>query len=257
MSAQLLRTCRQIYAEGLSILYGENTFHIKIFNTWGPYMNYIDYSNIVERAFKEASDSGAQPQKTEILPLLRRFEIEVRYTDQHKLSLLRESAREIVAELQEKVPRIDRLLLNCKLYCRNENTQMMWDDPCWYDYYAEGDHEECSRMLRTWFGRLRSIKEVVTKGMYKEDAEILKERLRREEALDKRSLADEYEVLEEQVKGYRFCDKALSRALLAAERDDEEEFEACKKTIVKSVRQRWEKLRDALRPDTKEDTKME
>ena len=30
LSGQFLRTCRQIYNEGLSILYGDNTFHIVI-----------------------------------------------------------------------------------------------------------------------------------------------------------------------------------------------------------------------------------
>ena len=49
LSAQLLRTCKQIYAEGLPILYGENTFQIKISNTHGPHYRSLACSKPLKR----------------------------------------------------------------------------------------------------------------------------------------------------------------------------------------------------------------
>ncbi|KAK3384707.1 hypothetical protein B0T24DRAFT_674445 [Lasiosphaeria ovina] len=246
LSAQLLRTCRQVRAEGLSILYGENTFNIMISNTYGPHYSYINYSRGLEGVFGKVSFGGRRPHRAELLPCLRRFEIEVRYTEDHKLSFLRDSARKVVAELQ-KVSRIEYLKLDCKLDCENEYGEINWYDRCWDNYVAEGIEPECSRMLRTWLGRLRNVKEVVIKGMPKEDSVILKERWQSDEPLEKTPpLIDVYKALEEDAQGYRFCDDNLLCALLAMERDDVEAFEACKGAIVESVRQGWEELRDAL-----------
>ncbi|KAK0709930.1 hypothetical protein B0T26DRAFT_755062 [Lasiosphaeria miniovina] len=84
LSAQLLRTCRQVRAEGLPILNGENTFKIEISNTKGPYYCSI---NSLEELSNEVYFLDRRPHMAERLPCLRRFEIEVRHTLDHVISI--------------------------------------------------------------------------------------------------------------------------------------------------------------------------
>jgi len=65
-------------------------------------------------------------------------------------------------------------------------------------------------MLRTWFGRLRNVKEVVIEGLPAKDAEILRERIQTSSTQDAEgaastsqtmALADMYMALEKHAKG--------------------------------------------------------
>ncbi|KAK0644451.1 hypothetical protein B0T16DRAFT_448094 [Cercophora newfieldiana] len=242
LSAQLFRTCSDIYREGYFILYGENTFCFELSNTFCPYpavkLPYILY-----------------------LPYrgLRKFRIEIRYTEDHKLSTLREDVRLVVEHLREEYPGgIAFLGLVCDLDCENEADmeQMNWDDPLWRDCIANGDRGECINMLGTWFGRLRNVKELdVKKAVIDSDSEepeesadtkMLRERMQSQTEGGADTLLDRFERLEQFALDYRFCDRDFRRALLAVERGDAEEFDLCQKKILEHVQIRCVRMRKAL-----------
>ncbi|KAK3386830.1 hypothetical protein B0H63DRAFT_447732 [Podospora didyma] len=255
LSGQLLRTCRQIHDEGLSILYSENTFEIDIFNTEGLYGQTIYWLDALIRDLLYGDSTNH----------VRRLRIQVRYTEDHMLEPLRKTVRWLVRHLQElPSPGIEFLQLECKLDCENENEEIDWED---YDYEDfDGNKEECIGVLQTWLGRLRNVKEVIIEGdMPDEDANILQERLHtrttRSEQMGEQPLADGegkeeketratralaltdlYEALERHVCGIRFCEYDVNRALLAVERDDADAFKAYRTAIIQRIRQRGEEL---------------
>src|SRR4051794_40728954 len=119
LSAQLLRTCKEIHAGGLPILYGENTFEITISNMPGPYSGHFAFSELLEGvlgiqssgpysghlAFPEAlegvlgiqsSGSDHQRDKQTVAAHLRRFSIRLRYTKEHRPADLRDKVRRLV-----------------------------------------------------------------------------------------------------------------------------------------------------------------
>jgi len=79
LSAQLLRTCKQICAEGLPILYGENTFEIKISNTHGPHYGCLDVPEALGGYLDPCQ--ARMRFKQAVVPHLRRLSILVRYTE--------------------------------------------------------------------------------------------------------------------------------------------------------------------------------
>jgi hypothetical protein len=247
LSAQLLRTYKQIHAEGLPILYGKNTFEITISNTFGPYSRTLYCPEALEAILQIPSSRDATRDKQVVVPHLRRFSIQVRYTSTHKLSLLRDTVRRLVWHLQTwSLPRIALLRLECQLNCGNENEEINWRHPCWDDYEVDGDREECIGVLRTWLGSLRNVDEVVIEGLPDRDTEILQERLqtRSEEESSSRtpSLIGMYTALERYVGDISFCEEDLTSALVAAEHDDREEFKACKDEIYGCLKRRWEAI---------------
>ncbi|KAK0624137.1 hypothetical protein B0T14DRAFT_495478 [Immersiella caudata] len=102
LTSQLLYTNRQIYTEGISILYGENTFHIGIENILGPFSS---------RFWGDEGLSGRRGGKAALL-YLRRFHLEVLYTDEYRLDTIRDGIRNVVKRLQA-LPVFDYLGLEC------------------------------------------------------------------------------------------------------------------------------------------------
>jgi len=170
--------------------------------------------------------------------------------------MIRDKVRQLVARLQSwSLPNIEFLRLECSLHRENENIDINWADPCWDNYEGDGNAQECARVLRTWLGRLRHVKEVAIEGLGTEHAEILQKKLetaRNQEDNDSPSrplsLTDMYEQLEECVGDMGFCEEDLRRALSAVEEDDEEAFQACKDDIFNSLHERWDiiKSHDSL-----------
>ena len=247
LSSQLLRTCKQIHAEGLPILYGENTVEIEISNTYGPYSRCLHCPKFLEGYLGLPSPRNSIRYWRAVVPHLRRLSIRVRYTEHHKLTLIRDVVRQLVWRLQKApLPRIEFLRLNCELYCKNEDTGINWRDPCWDNYRADGDRQECIGVLRTWLGRLRNVKEVAIEGLETEDAEILRERLQTtsegEDSSQAPSLSDMYEELERCAGDIDFCKEDLGWALLATEDDDVEEFRECRDDVFESLKGRWKTI---------------
>jgi len=141
--AQLLRTCRQIHAEALPILYGENIFEIEIYNTWGPNFGNVQYPGVLDDRRCSGTASTAQQH-------LQRFSVTIRYTEYHKLDPMRNEVRRLVGRLQQlPIAAIDFLELKCHLCCDNENDEINWRDPYWYDYDVDGTADECVGVLRS------------------------------------------------------------------------------------------------------------
>jgi len=237
--AQLLRTCRQIHAEALPILYGENIFEIEIYNTWGPHFGNVHYPAVLEDRRCSGTASTAQQH-------LQRFSITVRYTEYHKLEPMRNEVRRLVRRLQQlPIAAIDFLELKCHLDCDNENNEINWRDPCWDDYDVDGSADECVGVLRTWLSRLRNVKEAVIVGMEGKDAEVLKARWQSQgqsHVPETPHLTDRYKALEKHVHSLGFCKDYLQAALLATENDNEDGFKVYSKGIMEGVRQLWEGL---------------
>jgi len=248
LSAQLLRTCRQIHTETQPILYGENTFTIQFDNTWGPYYSTRDNCEALRVLFTyTATGSHEKPVPGGILPHLRRFCIKIRYTEEHNLVKMRAEIRSLVKRLQEGVTGgIDHLRVECDLACSNGDDSIRWDDP-WWDNYCTENWKQCVGMLRTWLGRLYGVKEVVIEGLPEGDADVLRKRVTGTISGGEgelRGLLDRYEVLERYTDDIDFCEEELKEALLAVERDDVEGFEENKARILRGLRERWEGLQE-------------
>ncbi|KAK3339912.1 hypothetical protein B0T25DRAFT_523580 [Lasiosphaeria hispida] len=241
LSPQLLRTCRQIYAEAMPILYGENTFRFEIYNTSGPYYDNFHYPKAVSHDFRQ----NPRRPTAKVLPRLTRFSIRVNYTDCHKIAPIREAARELVSHLQG-VPTIDFLRLECQLDCGDE-ADAHYRDPCWDEYTVDdGGREEVIGMLKTWLGRLRNVKTAAVEGLPEPDANTIKERWQSSEPLEKSPLPDMYELLEKHAKGLDFCKQDLRAALLACETDEMEDFRTHRTAILDKMRRRWEDMNKEL-----------
>lgn len=248
LSAQLLRTCRQIHAEGLPILYGENTFSIIISNLFGPPSPYLEsrglgaLNGLIHKylqSWPEDPDpvTDAIISQTLSLPCPRRFNIEVSCTRVFELSPIRDGVRLIVKCLQKLTsPRLEHVRLVCRFDSEMENTN-------------QGNYlkQECFGILRTWFSRLHNVKEVKIRGLPKKDAEILKKSMQRQQTTEDLPpvpppLIDRYEALKRYAHDIGFCEYDLRQALLAAERDDEDEFKRRKAAIFQRVKSRWEEM---------------
>ncbi|KAK3309281.1 uncharacterized protein B0T15DRAFT_509660 [Chaetomium strumarium] len=236
LGSQLLRICKQIHADALPILYGENTFELEISNTWGPYYYGIDYPPALSGIWGERFGRAA-------LPHLRRLSIRVRYTEDHKLSLIREAVREIVTNLQRSPLSscIEFLRLDCELDCNNENDEINWRHPCWNDYEVEGDRKQCIGVLRLWLGCLRNVEELVIDGLPEKDADVLRDRCQNR-SKETPALVDMYAALEQHV-GATYKED-LAKALLAAEADDIEKLKATTADILEKMRARWEAVKN-------------
>jgi len=254
-SAQLLRTCKQICAESLPILYGEKTFEVVIENTDGPHYTTCSFDSSLGCffAYEPHRNPHRQQHRESILPHLRRFRIRIKYTYEHSLQLIRTEVREFVERVRDVGTAVTFLKLDCKLDCDNENTQINWRDECWDGYDNDGSEKECVAMLRTWFGRLCDVKEVVIEGLPARDAEILRERMQTSSTQDTEgsastsqtmALADMYTALEKHANGIPFCEQDLKAALLAAEGDDVEEFRARKDAIHEGLKRHWEAIKN-------------
>lgn len=241
LSAQLLRTCKQIHAEGVSILYGENTFEMSITNTAGPYYRSFYHPQALSCIYSA--------RRRAVVQHLRRLSIEIRYTEEHKLELVRYTVRGLVENLRKSQNlRIEYLRLDCRLDLSGDD-DINWRDPCWDRYDPEGNQEECVGVLRTWLGRLRDVKEVVIEGMPDEDAAILRERCQtrseeEEAGLQTPPLTDLYEDLEESAGDSEVWKEELGLALLAVEMDDAEGFKASMAAILKGMKKQWEDLQN-------------
>lgn len=247
LSAQLLRTCRQVHAEGKVILYDENTFQIELSNTLG----LCHSGRIVPTVL---ADFYAQRRR--VTPPLLRLHIQVRYTEAHKLSILRENVMWLVDRLREQQLPIRSLQLDCDLHCHDE-TEAEDDGGAYAAPYLSShlfeasDIDQCRYMLRSWFGRLRGIREVTINGMTEADTEAMRERMQREtltrEEAKARTLLDRFLVLSEYAKDIYFCEQDLRAALLAAEDDDVPSFEAAQARILRSVAKHLKKMTKAIR----------
>ncbi|KAK0624135.1 hypothetical protein B0T14DRAFT_583360 [Immersiella caudata] len=122
LGSQLLCPKRQVHNEGMSILYGDNTFQFDVENTWGPHGSaWVFYDEGLDQYGKFGGRTA--------LPYLRRFQIHVRYTKDHRLEIIREHVRDVVKEIQAlSLPSIDYLGLECDYGCYNEDDSIHWDD---------------------------------------------------------------------------------------------------------------------------------
>ena len=71
-----------------------------------------------------------QKYREPLLLHLRRFSIEIKYTNEHGLQLIRTEVRDFVERLQHVGTVVTFLNLDCKLDCVNENTEINWRDEC-------------------------------------------------------------------------------------------------------------------------------
>ncbi|KAK0716632.1 hypothetical protein B0T21DRAFT_375235 [Apiosordaria backusii] len=232
LSAQFLRTCRQVRDEGLPILYGENTFRFEICNTYGPFYNSYSAPISLRRSTQTR---------------LSRFHIVVTYTDAHKVEPIRKTVRWFVNRILARTTRIDFLRLECNLDSKDDG-DFDRRHPSADNYSVDdGGRAEAVGALRTWFGQLRNVTKVEIEGLEEGDAAILRKRLQSSEALGKTLPTDMYTALETQVQGTEFCEDDLQEALLAVENDNMERFEASSRIILEAWTQRLEGIKDAIR----------
>jgi hypothetical protein len=235
LNAQFLRTCKLVQAEGAPILYAENIFTIRLTNTAGPYYMSDYYSRALGRLFGQSN----KPCSPAARKHLRRFIMQIRYTDEHKLELIREKVRLFAACLRDLPGPIEYLRLECKLDC-GDTSDANRRDPCWGQYEVDGDEEECVGVLRTWLGRLHVIHGEI-EGMPEGDAETLRARWRgeggKEELLGR---MERYWALEGGVGGWMFCKEELHEALVCFEADEEAGFNELKEGICKDLRDQVE-----------------
>ncbi|KAM7202958.1 hypothetical protein V8F20_004205 [Naviculisporaceae sp. PSN 640] len=256
LSAQLLRTCRAVYKEGMPILYGENTFVFKAENTWGPhYSNELEYHiHALRHAF---TPKVSKHNRTFYPP--RRFHVEIRYTPRHGLNLLRENVQHLVdIWVRILLPKtsdgcFDFLGLNCDLDCEDESGANFRNE-CWDNYKPDGNEVECVDMLRARFcvPALRGkVKKVVITGLhdYQEHAEAIRQYLMTS-ATDGTTVAsntavpllDKWDRLNLHAHSLPPCEEDLRLALRAAELGDAPLFKECKDRIIRVARALWEAL---------------
>lgn len=180
-----------VYTEGRPILCGENTWDIFIQNTWGP--GYPTLWSPFYQDFDHKPNQRLQlsPAIPGVLPLLRKFFIDISYTDRDEVSSMREAVRRVASRLQ-MVANIDLIRLNYCSFC-----------------VEDGDEDELIMMLQTWLGRVRNVKKVVIEVMSSDEdselpearfpephAEIIKRRWMSSEPLEKTPLPSMYAILE-------------------------------------------------------------
>ncbi|OIW23288.1 hypothetical protein CONLIGDRAFT_693897 [Coniochaeta ligniaria NRRL 30616] len=252
LSAQFLRTCRQIHAEAVDILYGENVFGFLISNTFQTFLirntfQTFLYPRVLSPVFSRRH-KNAKTVPPSALVHMRHFRIVVEFTLHYKVKPIRKAVQSLVTALQ-KVPVIDYLHIECKLFA-SDHEAMDWRDPNWkenpnYSPDNKGE-EEVRRALKTWLGRLRNVKTVVVDGLPDEEAEIIRDRCRSSEPLEQTPLADMYETLETHVEAIMLCEKELAKALSACETDDMELFKKHRAALLRRMERRWEAMRDGV-----------
>ncbi|KAK4450441.1 hypothetical protein QBC34DRAFT_460849 [Podospora aff. communis PSN243] len=254
-SGQLIRTCKQVYNESLSILYGERTFGVTISNIHGPHVGGLLIDKVLDDVMFNTRHCKEfrQKHRQAVLPHIRRLHIDIEYTYAHRLRTIRHDVRNIVHRLQQDDIRpLDFLELNCKLdyedQCNANYRTEEWDS---YITDIDGDETECCAMLRTWFGSLRNVKEVVINGLPDKDAEILRRRLQTRTKDEEGSVLPEapemalaamYAALEKHAEGIPACAEDLEKALSAAEGDQVEDFRTRKNAIQESLKKHWEAI---------------
>ncbi|KAK0645394.1 hypothetical protein B0T16DRAFT_457432 [Cercophora newfieldiana] len=240
LSPKLLQTCKQIHAEAVPILYGDNVFEIELTNTDGcdpSHPNYHPAWSLTRRGYGTVNIGNAR----ELARHMRRLNIKVRHTNAHSLEPLRAAVRSLVEELGDlEMPPIRFLRLECHFDCDKEGASQSLVSPL-----GDTDRQECVRMLRMWLGSVRNVREVVLEGMPQEDADILREKLHAPADADEDwpeawSLPARYEELEERACDIGFCEWDLQNALLAAERDDVEGFVERADAIKAKLLWHWE-----------------
>lgn len=237
LSSQILRTCRLVHAEAISILYGENTFQFEISNTAGPF-----YGNILRPwCFSRLDKASA---KTNGLQYIRRFCIVIQYTECHKVAPIRKAVRDVVGLLQ-KVPAIDYLELDCRLHCE-DISGANYRQECWDHYRVDDDREdEVIRMVRTWLGLVRNVKAARIQGLPREDGSVLMRRWKSHRSSGRMPLTNMYEILEKDADT-QFLEEARLDALEACETDDQEKFKSCMAEIVEEMERRCERVKELM-----------
>lgn len=234
LSAQFLRTCRQIYDEGFPILYGANTWVFEFENTAGPHHDVDGWPIPLEKTVEK------------ILPHLRRIMIRVRFTDDHKVAPMRDAVRHL-AEALTRAPKLEYVELGCDLHCDAEK-QFFDFGEAYADSYVvrDGGEKEMFRALRTWLGQLHDIKQVVVHGLKDDEAEEIKTRLQGLEDPERKSLTDMYTALEERAERVGFPAESLKRALLAVEDDDMERFKERSSRAVAVWKNRVKEMEEGM-----------
>ncbi|KAM7197130.1 hypothetical protein V8F33_005789 [Rhypophila sp. PSN 637] len=254
LAGQLLSTCRQVNLEGRSILYGENTFEIKLSNTKGPGWD---------------ADSHGRLSWEEPLSLVRRMSFHIRYTYCHEIADLRDTLRMMTESLGREVQRgkyLDFLQLDCHLDCDNENDYINWRDPCWDHYDPSGTEYECATLIRGRFAAALcgAVKEVEVTGMSKEDEDFIKETLQWRENQAEEHVGDDeesaaairppsasllarYEVIEElHLEDFKLLKSKMRKALVAAEGGQVDKFNRLEEKMLSRVRKWYQKLESAF-----------
>ncbi|KAK4194703.1 hypothetical protein QBC40DRAFT_269890 [Triangularia verruculosa] len=243
LSAQFLRTCRQVRDEGLPILYGENTFGFEMNNTAGPF--YQTY--LAPMPFERRTETRAS-----------RYHIVVTYTEEHKIELIRNAVRRLVNEVLAKGIQIDFIHLECDLDAEGDDDNFDRRHPFADDYWVnDGGKHEVVGVLRTWLGQVRNVKEVKIEGLEKDDAALLRRRLQSDEIMGATLLTDMYTALESQVKETAFCEGNLRKALLAIESDDMEGFKEASVAVAEALKERLEGVKNVIRQFAEGDESMD
>lgn len=272
-SAQFLRTCRQVHSEGMSILYGENTFEVEISNTYGPHYGVFSYgaNSALNALFNRGAFGRQSPQipnlnreewslqfQKVLKSLIRRFSVKIRYTQDHDIGDLRDAVKAMAWWLQKGFPQIDFLELECELSCDNENDDINYRQAEWDDYNPVGSRIECVRMIVSRLGGCHAKEVGEIEGLGEDDALDLREQWqeqwwkRQEEnengaeslkAVGERnktqpaSLLDRFEALNRATrKATELFKKNTRQALLGAEAGQTERFEVRREKIVSWTR---------------------
>jgi hypothetical protein len=237
LSSQILRTCRLVHDEAISILYGENTFQFRIYNIAGPFYDNQSRARPLNRLDKASA-------KTNGLQYIRRFRIVIQYTDCHKVAPIREAVRDVVGLLQ-KVPAIDYLELDCRLHCQ-DTSMANYRQECWDNYRVDDDGEnELIRMVRTWLGLVRNVKAARIQGLPRKDGSVLMRRWKSHRSSGRMPLTNMYEILEKDADT-RFLEVARLDALEACETDDQEKFKSCMAEMVEEMERRCERVKELM-----------
>ncbi|KAK0647002.1 hypothetical protein B0T16DRAFT_458869 [Cercophora newfieldiana] len=259
LSAQVLRTCRQVYCEGYPVLYGDNTWYFELGHDT-PCLPSVFASHFPDWMPRPASDDAPL---SNCLPHIRRIKVmlvnPLLYVNQDKV---RNQLR-YLAERLRQFPNVQHLEFHCAFvhsYRRNGETRVNFEDwnawtnssestpesvlkhletSCHAPLVRRGQcpekekEKELAGILKTWLGRLRNIKSVSISGIPPRCADIIKQRCEGSAPLD--VLPDRYEALENQVAGDRSCMKNLRRALLACEAEEKGAFEDAKDAVMRNV----------------------
>jgi len=221
-SGQILRTCRQVYREAVSILYGENRWKMMILNC--KFGGGCDerYSPLWRWPVKDIKP-GPSPDWPKDLPVpltyIRRFEIFVRCANACDMPMITDGARDVgraLLHIQQFTGTIESLRLTIQL-------PWTWTRRL---FSKEEEERDLVRALMTWLGRLRNVKHV---EIYHEGVScVYVDRITRDLQSSEPSgpLPDAYEQLESSVGHIGLYKDKLNLAQLAVEREDGVGFEA-------------------------------
>ncbi|KAK5654468.1 hypothetical protein OQA88_7096 [Cercophora sp. LCS_1] len=242
LSSQLLQTCRQIHTEGLSVLYGENTWEIRFYDR--PDLTASCYPVGIRGAFDDRESTGWGPQysqlwsaahKQRVLDHIRKLELVINYDDRQEVAQLRPDLRLFARQLK-KVPQLNYLRLRCSshLYPQRYYQHIRVDGS---PVRGRG-RVEVVKILRTWLGFLRDVKEVHVDinldghGILEDEAKMLKKLYQSSEPEEGPPLTDLYTSLEAFAEDDKFCKVSLRNALLATENGDGDGLEKARRQIL-------------------------